>query len=40
MDSLDTFLERRRHALEKIDTAKFSWYHVRYRRIQLLTYFC
>jgi hypothetical protein len=29
-------LERRRLALEKIDNAKFSWYHVRYGPFPLL----
>jgi len=30
-------LERRRLALEKMDNAKFSWYHIRYIAFYLLT---
>jgi len=31
-------LERRRLALEKMDNAKFSWYHVRYLAFYFFTY--
>ena len=32
-------LERRGFALEKLDNAKFSWYHVRYALSTSLAYF-